>query len=521
MTLTVGQTLSHYEILGTLGAGGMGEVWRARDTRLQREVAVKVLPAELSQDADRLLRFEREARSLASLNHPNVAGIHGVDRDGEVSFLALELVPGEDLAQCLARGALPVDEALDVCRRIAEGLEAAHEAGIVHRDLKPANVRITPEGVVKLLDFGLAKPIVPQATGAGTSTAEHDSFLVTEEGMVLGTPTYMSPEQARGKPVDRRTDLWAFGCVLYECLTGRRAFRAATMTDLLAAIVGTEPDWSRLPPVPARVRELLQRCLEKDARMRLRDAGEARVQLQLAASGDDGAGDGSSAPARRGAGPWLLGALALVVGVHVRPLDDLAHVLIPVPEQVTRLTWSPDGRQLAWISDGDVWRVPATGGEPQRVVRGDPSVEFVCWIDDGHLAWSAPMIPAVHVVSVASGQSSELLEGTADAGFHLDGLSLLPGGAGLLTLVHRDGAEIDTLAQIHDGRLDELVTWPGWSLGGLAYVGGRIHFVRKADGQESHWWLPFSPGQAAPLGEPRALGGLGKDLAIADDGTIA
>ena len=227
MPLQNGQNLSHYEVIGPLGRGGMGEVYRARDSKLGREVAIKVLPAELAQDEDRLRRFEREARTLASLNHPHVAGIHGVDQEGDVCFLALELVPGEDLATRLARGALPIDEAIHYGRQIAEGLEAAHEAGVVHRDLKPANVRVTPEGVVKILDFGLAKPIRPKATEEGTTTAESDSFLLTEEGVVLGTPTYMSPEQARGRPVDRRTDLWALGCVLFECLTGRRAFDGA------------------------------------------------------------------------------------------------------------------------------------------------------------------------------------------------------------------------------------------------------------------------------------------------------
>ncbi len=224
MPLTTGQSLTFYEILGPLGAGGMGEVYRAKDTRLERDVAIKVLPEELAGDEERLRRFEREAKTLASLNHPNVAGIHGIDQVDDTCFIAMELVPGEDLSARLERGHLSIEEAIDVCRQIAEGLEAAHEAGVVHRDLKPANVRITPEGVVKVLDFGLAKPIRPKTSSDGTSTAESDSFLMTEEGMVLGTPTYMSPEQARGKPVDRRTDIWAFGCVLYECLSGKRAF---------------------------------------------------------------------------------------------------------------------------------------------------------------------------------------------------------------------------------------------------------------------------------------------------------
>jgi len=320
MPLAAGQSLTFYEILGPLGAGGMGEVYRAKDTRLEREVAIKVLPDDLADDDERLRRFEREAKTLASLNHPNVAGIHGVDKEGDVCFLALELVPGEDLSTRVARGPLAIDEAIDVCRQIAEGLEAAHEAGVIHRDLKPANVRVTPEGVVKILDFGLAKPIHPGGTKDGTTSAESDSFLMTEEGLVLGTPTYMSPEQARGKPVDRRTDIWAFGCVLYECLTGQRAFRGGSLTDILAAIVGEEPDLSRLPPLPASVRALLVRCLTKDPRVRLRDIGEARVLLQT--SDLDGSEPRALGPAqdRR-----LRGALLVAVGVLGAALGAFVH----------------------------------------------------------------------------------------------------------------------------------------------------------------------------------------------------
>ncbi len=275
MPLTTGQPLSFYEILGPLGAGGMGEVYRARDTRLDREVAIKVLPEKMVDDEERLRRFEREAKTLASLNHPNVAGIYGIDQVEDVCFLAMELVPGEDLATRLEAGPLEIQEALDVCRQIAEGLEAAHEAGVVHRDLKPANVRVTPEDRVKLLDFGLAKPVGPRS-----EPVQSDSFVMTEEGLVLGTPTYMSPEQARGKPVDRRTDIWAFGCVLYECLTGERPFGGSTVPDVLAAVLQSEPNWNALPAAtPAPVRGLLERALTKDRHTRLRDIGEARVAL--------------------------------------------------------------------------------------------------------------------------------------------------------------------------------------------------------------------------------------------------
>ena len=218
----------------------MGEVYRARDTRLDRDVAIKVLPDELADDEERLRRFEREAKTLASLNHPCVAQVFGIDQVDRTCFMAMELVPGEDLAARLARGAMPLADALDACQKIAEGVEAAHEAGVVHRDLKPANVVLTPDGKVKVLDFGLAKPVGP-AAGARSSS---EALFSTEAGSVLGTPTYMAPEQVRGKPIDKRVDVWAFGCVLYECLTGRRAFDGETVGDVLAAVLESEPDWS-------------------------------------------------------------------------------------------------------------------------------------------------------------------------------------------------------------------------------------------------------------------------------------
>ncbi len=279
----------------------MGEVYRAHDTRLEREVAIKVLPEELVDDEERLSRFEREAKTLASPNHPNVAGIHGVDQEGDVYFLALELVPGEDLSERLSRGPLPVDEALDVCRQITKGLDAAHEAGVVHRDLKPANIRITTNGVVKILDFGLAKPMHLRTSKRGTSTAQSDSFVMTSEGMILGTPTYMSPEQARGKPIDRRTDIWAFGCVLYECLTGKRAFEGDTFSDVTASILKSEPEWSVLNSrVSAQTVRLLRRCLHKDPAKRIRDIRDVGLEIDELLSGDPTA---SAQPSGEGSDP--------------------------------------------------------------------------------------------------------------------------------------------------------------------------------------------------------------------------
>jgi len=371
--LVAGQTLSNYEILGPLGVGAMGEVYRARDTRLGREVAIKVLPEELAGDEERLQRFEREARTLASLNHPNVAGIHGVDRERDLHFLALELVPGEDLATRLGRGPLAVDEALDVARQIADGLAAAHDAGVVHRDLKPANVRITPDGVVKLLDFGLAKPVGTRE-GSGTGS---DEALVTEAGRVLGTPTYMSPEQARGRRVDRRTDLWALGCVLYECLSGRRAFAGDSVTDVLAAVVEREPDWSALPPAtPAAARRVLARCLVKEPRRRLDSAAMVRLELDGEPAGPaaiESAVERTSPVAR--ALPWLVTtvAIALAVGALLRAPEEPARQVRRYevrPEVRSNFELSPDGELLALVGRDGV-RVQRLGKEFEPGLRSD------------------------------------------------------------------------------------------------------------------------------------------------------
>jgi hypothetical protein len=284
LTLEPGRTLSHYRLVDRIGEGGMGEVWRATDTTLGREVAIKVLPHVFSADAERLSRFEREAKVLASLNHTSIAGIYGLHEHEGLRFLAMELVPGEDLAERLKRGSIPFSEAIDFARQIAEALETAHEQGIVHRDLKPANIRITPDGKVKVLDFGLAKALETAATsspGRDAAMSPTITSLGTMVGVVLGTAAYMSPEQARGKAVDKRADIWAFGCVLYEMLVGVRPFDGETVSDTLAAVLARDADWSALPAAtPAKVRELLQRCLEKDPKRRMRDIGDARIELE-------------------------------------------------------------------------------------------------------------------------------------------------------------------------------------------------------------------------------------------------
>jgi TolB-like protein/Tfp pilus assembly protein PilF len=296
MALTLGTQLGPYQVLSPLGAGGMGEVYRARDTRLARDVALKALPAEFARDPERLARFRREAQTLAGLNHPNIAAIYGLEESGGTPLFVLELVAGETLSQRLARGSLPLRDVLPIAIQIAAAVEAAHERGVVHRDLKPGNVMITPAGAVKVLDFGLAKSDpASDASLDGATCAE--TLEATAEGVVLGTAAYMSPEQARGRPVDRRSDVWSFGCVLFECLAGRAPFTGDTVSDRIARILEREPDWPALPSdVPARMREILRRCLRKDADDRPRDIRDVRLELaDLAASG----GKAASAAAAR------------------------------------------------------------------------------------------------------------------------------------------------------------------------------------------------------------------------------
>jgi serine/threonine-protein kinase len=271
-----------YEILDSIGAGGMGEVYRAIDKNLGRQVAIKILPAAFAEDKERMARFEREAKLLAVLNHPNIAAIHGLEESEGRRFLVLELAEGETLQSRLDRGPLPVDEAVETCRQLAEGLEAAHEKGIVHRDLKPGNIMITPEGKVKILDFGLAKAYGGETTNIDIEKSPTITAQMTEPGIILGTAAYMSPEQARSRPVDKRTDIWAFGCVLYECLTGNRAFAGETISEILAAILKGEPNWQALPVETSwRVNDLLRRCLQKDAGKRLHDIADARLELEV------------------------------------------------------------------------------------------------------------------------------------------------------------------------------------------------------------------------------------------------
>lgn len=407
MSIAPGTSLGSYEIIELLGAGGMGTVYRARDRRLSRDVAIKVLAEAVTHDPERLARFEREARLLAALNHPHIAGIHGIDEAGGQQFLVMELVEGETLSARIASGPVPLDEALSIARQIAEGLEAAHEKGIVHRDLKPANVQIGRDGRVKLLDFGLAKAFDPDPSASGVDSLSRSptiSHQMTGIGVILGTAAYMSPEQVRGRALDRRSDIWSFGIVLYEMLTGRRLFTGETVSDTLASVLKTDPDWGNLPAeTPPTIRRLLARCLERNPKERLNDAGDARLEIDEAIaerrSGTSSqiSGIGVVEPARSWRPRTLLPlVVAAVVGAGIgfvagrraaptaNPATAPVRSVIPLPPGVRLAGWaspvvalSRDGRSLAYVAaQGDdgtprLWIRNMESGETRLVPNSD------------------------------------------------------------------------------------------------------------------------------------------------------
>jgi Tol biopolymer transport system component/predicted Ser/Thr protein kinase len=413
MTLSSGASLGPYQIVSPLGAGGMGEVYRARDSRLERDVAVKVLPAALAQDKERILRFEREAKLLATLNHPNIAAIYGFEELDGKKLLAMEYVEGETLSQRLKRGPLPIEEALETGKQIAEAFEAAHEKGIIHRDLKPGNVIVRPDGAVKVLDFGLARAMTDEASGA-VAVADSPTITAhyTRPGVVLGTAAYMSPEQARGRVVDRRSDIWSFGCVLFECLTGAGPFAGETTTDVIAKIMEREPDYNALPErTPPRIRDLLHRCLEKQAKRRLRDIGDAQLELDQAIAKREwstaviAVGGRATQPARKlvsiaavlgmllatGYAGWWWGRRA-AGATPPSSADPVPSLIVTSLEQLTDAPGvqsdpclSPDGKMLLYVSrDGDDLDVFL-----QRVGGANPiNLTADCPVDDSSPAFS-------------------------------------------------------------------------------------------------------------------------------------
>jgi eukaryotic-like serine/threonine-protein kinase len=378
-SLWVGHRFAHYEVLALLGVGGMGEVYRARDGKLGRDVAIKILTGLFTTDPERRARFDREARLLASLNHPHIGGIYGLEVIDGTPALVLELVDGDTLDERITRGPIAIGKALNIAHQIAEALEAAHENGIVHRDLKPANIKITAAGVVKVLDFGLAKEVVGGPTSRDLSHPPTFAVNGSRDGVILGTAPYMSPEQARGKPVDKRTDIWAFGCVLYELLTGRVAFAGDTSSDTIAAILEREPEWSALQ-TPASVRRVLQRCLEKDPRRRLHDIADARIEIEDVLSGADGSlTDAAAVNARRLPVrlQWAMAGVVTLVAVGALTWNlRTARQAQAAPPRISRMTMASSGtaalgvarnRSLAITPDGT--RVVYVGTNNQLLVR--------------------------------------------------------------------------------------------------------------------------------------------------------
>jgi len=556
----VGRTLAHYQVTAFLGRGGMGEVYRARDTKLDRDVAIKILPADTAGDPERLARFDREARTLATINHPNVAQIYGTENVDGVRLLAMEFVEGEDLAQRLRHGAFDVDEALEIAIEIAAGLEEAHRQGVVHRDLKPANVKLTPEGRVKILDFGLARAF------AGDAVSESDPALsptitqaMTQAGTILGSAAYMSPEQARGRRVDKRADLWAFGVILYEMLGGRRLFDADTTTDVLAAVLRADIDLDALPAnVPPRVRRVLSRCLERDPDARQRDAGDVRLDLlereRAAGAGSTGRGRGApiallgaigilalflgvlvgrgttSDPATedwrafRVEGPQFLdpGAISIRAdgrqivyrgsGVDapltVLDLDGSAPRTIPGTEGAGSTFYSPDGEFIGYFTTEGLYRCRLDGSSRRQLSRRSGQIAVGVWApnDSIYFATASLAIPqsaGVVVIGADGGEERIVTVPNVDENELAHGPTDLLGDGEriLVTVFRRNGLEYDTA--VLDLATGTMKVGAGYH--GLSRWSPTGHLLVASIDQDALLALPFDPESARVTGNPITL----------------
>jgi len=539
----IGTSIGAYRITAKLGAGGMGEVYRARDTKLDREVAIKVLPAALAQDPERLSRFEREAKVLASLNHPNIAQIYGIEESNGFRALVMELVPGTTL-----KGPLPLETALNYAKQIADALEAAHEKGITHRDLKPANVMVTPAGVIKVLDFGLAAVNSASAPGIGDPTKSPTLTIGgTQAGMIMGTAGYMSPEQASGGTVDKRSDIWAFGVVLWEMLTGKQLFQGTTISHILASVLKDEPDFTQVPP---RVRRLLRRCLEKDPRNRLRDIGDAMELVEVGAEATPAAK--ASPPSRLGKVWFIVAALsALMAGavafVHfrekppempllrttilppektafefnsnrgllavspngrrlvfaasgdgksqlwVRPLDALTAQPLPGTAGAMLPFWSPDSRFVGFFADGKLKRIDISGGPPQTLADA-PAGRGGTWSADGVIVFTPTNASPLLRVSAAGGTSSPVTK-VDEGGSSHRAPWFLPDGRHFL--YERSGGTASHIT-IHVGSLDSQVDQAvGEADSNALYFDGHLLFLR----QNTLMTQPFDTNRRATTGD--------------------
>lgn len=447
MGLSAGTRVGPYEIVSPLGVGGMGEVYRGRDSKLGRDVALKVLPEIFARDPERMGRFAREAQVLASLNHPHIAAVYGFEDSGSTRALVMELVEGPTLADQIRQAPIPLSEVLPIARQISDALEYAHERGIVHRDLKPANIKITPDGAVKLLDFGLAKALDLQPTPDGDiATSPTFTNLATQAGVLLGTPAYMSPEQTKGRGVDRRTDIWAFGCVLFEMLTGKMAFSGESVTDTIAEIIKSEPDWSLLPAAtPKPIRLLVQRCLKKDAKQRLQAIGEARITIDEVLSGKEEVpptqafiplrgrtvvpwivGFAIGAVLAAGGALWLMRSSAASVEMHFSAVTNFAGVQ-------AEPALSPDGRSVAFVSNRDghynIYVGLIRGGELVQITHGSSMTSHPAWSPDGSTLAYAQLNDSgtmdIWEVSALGGTPHKVILNATDPAWTPDGYSLL------------------------------------------------------------------------------------------------
>jgi Tol biopolymer transport system component len=478
----IGRTLAHYEVTAKLGQGGMGEVYRARDTKLDRDVAIKVLPREMSGDPERVARFQREARTLASLQHPNIASIYGFDDVDGVRFLVMELVEGEDLSQKIDRGPLGEDEAVEIVRKVAAALDAAHAMSIVHRDLKPANIKLTPDGDVKVLDFGLARAYSGDPDQDGDPTLSPTiTAAMTQAGTILGTAAYMSPEQARGRFVDHRSDNWAMGVIFFEMLTGQRLYAGETITDVLAAVITIEPDLDRLPEsVSPASRRMLRRCLQRDPRRRIRAAADALLELddpveEIATAARDASGG------RKTWLPWSITGLVVVIALLAQwmgggaPADRVepreydvffgAHLRA---DAVNVPTISPDGRWIAIaLSDSVGWPITMlrslTDGET-RVLEGNAAGQFLFWSPDSrYLGYAANgRLHKLHVETMSAqaiGESSQLFSRGGSWSIH-DQILFAPNANSGLLLIDSDGSGVIEATTLDSTLVDGSHRWP-------------------------------------------------------------
>jgi len=455
MIPSVGTRIGPYELVSVLGAGGMGEVFRARDARLGRDVAIKVLPGAFRSDPDRVARFEREAQSLAALNHPNIAAIYGIEEEPGILALVLELVPGDTLAELIGRRPLLMPDGLDIALQIAGALEAAHERGIVHRDLKPANVKVTPAGIVKVLDFGLAKTTADSSPRTDLSRSPTMAAGATRPGQLVGTAAYMSPEQARGLPVDKRTDIWAFGCVLYEMLTRGAPFVGDGVAEVLLGVLRLTPDWTALPPdTPTIVRHLLGRCLEKDPKKRLRDIGDAR--LDIAEALEAAAGVASTGTAQ------------------VRPRREIEFQrLTDFVGMKESPAISPDGKMVAFVAlvagKRQIWIRLVSGGAPLQITRDDVDHEQPRWAPNSStlIYYTRPKAPGgqgtIWEVSALGGPARRVTASIGGADISHDGeaIAVFRPAEGRIELlaVGRDGSQRAHLAWLPSQYLYSLPRW--------------------------------------------------------------